>query len=368
MSPHAALAPPALQEPTLGGPWEPLFQTLAESVPTAVLVTDLDGHVLIANRNFRFLFPVDARPLEGAQLSEFLPPRFASFFEELLLDTLHAGGCLERPLPELSHELGALRYLVGATVAGEDALASVVFILRDVSAGLQLSSLREQDRVKQYLLSTLFHDLKSPLAAILNAAEILPDLMPADSAEGCRELLAAIESSGSRIQQLVDDTSEYFKLRFPSRSESRTPIDLTELLGSLVALYKTQGHTQRFVLDFQGPATVCGERLRLTRAFDNLISNAVKYAPGNGEIRVRVEPDSDDHVCVLIADQGPGIPEQFLAKIWEPFYRIPNSKREGTGLGLSITRHIIEEQRGSVAVDSRPGTGTTFIVRMPSAG
>lgn len=366
MSSRVDLSPAVLPGPLAAGDWEALTSAILECVPTAAFVTDRDGHLATANRNFHFVFGQRTPPVEGMLLGEFLDAPFAEFFRTLLEDTVNAGAGRERPLPEFRGELQSARYIVSTELSGERGNEAVVFVLRDVSAGLQLSALREQERVKNYLLSTMFHDLRSPLSAILNATEILPDLMDESSAESCRELLAAIDTSGSRIQQLVDDTSEYFKLRFPVRAEHRATIDLAEVLTSLVGLYQTQGHSQRFSLDVRGPAIVCGERSRLTRAFDNLLSNAVKYAPGTGEIRVRVESDEDGQCWVRIADQGPGIPEQFLSKIWDPFYRVPNTKREGTGLGLSITRHIVEEQRGTVAVDTRPGEGTTFIISLPS--
>lgn len=360
---------------TRDGSWEGLCETVIESVPVPVLMLDSSTRLILANRNFRFLFQCSDQAHPGASLVDFLPTAHADVLSEVMRETLETGPVLEQSLPLFTGEREALRYTVTTARTNfhskpteptdEPAERGVVFVFREVSAGLQLSELREQDELKRFLFSTMLHDIKTPLAAIMNATELLPALMSEGSEATCKELLGAIDSSGYRIKQLLDDTSEYLRLRFPLQVERPSPLPLDDLIDPIIRLYQMQGFPHQFQLEIDGPCLVCGERNRLTRALDNLLSNAVKYCPEGGQVGVLVDGrSSPDEVQIRISDEGPGIPDEYLDKIWDPFYRVRNTRAEGTGLGLAITRHIIEGQQGRISVQSELGVGTTFTIHL----
>ena len=113
--------------------------------------------------------------------------------------------------------------------------------------------------------------------------------------------------------------------------------------------------------------TVRGDETQLTSMFSNLVENAVKYTPVGGRVEVTAESDEGE-VVVRVSDTGIGIPEKSLARIFERFYRVDKARSKetgGTGLGLSIVRHIAENHGGHVTVESTPGEGSTFTVRLP---
>ena len=113
--------------------------------------------------------------------------------------------------------------------------------------------------------------------------------------------------------------------------------------------------------------TVRGDETQLTSMFSNLVENAVKYTPVGGRVEVTAESDESE-VVVRVSDTGIGIPEKSLARIFERFYRVDKARSKetgGTGLGLSIVRHIAENHGGRVTVESVPGEGSTFTVRLP---
>jgi signal transduction histidine kinase len=116
-----------------------------------------------------------------------------------------------------------------------------------------------------------------------------------------------------------------------------------------------------------GEAVVCGDALRIQQAFSNLLDNAIKYGGDHRNVEVEVADEPDAGV-VRITDHGDGIPESERSKIFRRFYRIDKSRSQdipGSGLGLAITKHLILQHGGSIDVDSEPGKGATFIVRLP---
>lgn len=351
-------------------PTSQIANAIAEAVPMPVLVANADGNVLSANQNFRLVFGC-ANEVVNSRLQTLLPQQFSAVFTAALRATLQRNASVELPLPPFEGPLQGLTYTL--TTALDDNLGDpvVIFVMREVSAGLQLSQLRESNDMKEFLFRTLLHDMKTPLSAIINGVELLRGMMPPDGQSACGDLLWAIDSSGNRIKLLLEDMNEYFLLRFQEEGELFCTVALADVIEPLLRVYRMQGLPHTFTVEIEGDGHVVGDEYRINRAIDNIVSNAVKYAP-SGEIHVRVRrPDHDDFVAVEISDQGPGIPSEFLDKIWDPFYRLRSAASdgiEGSGLGLSITRHIVEGQGGTIEAYSRPGEGTTFVVRLQHAG
>lgn len=341
---------------------------LAEAMPSPVLVTDESGGLALCNANFRFLFGCEERAQPGTPIEDLVDSPHRELFLEALLATKMRRCATESRLPTFSGECEGLVFTLTTTTVDDGGQRRVIFLLREVSAGLQLSQLRESTEVKNFLFRTMMHDMKTPLAAVINATELLPALLSETSLADCDELIGAIDSSASRMKQLLDDTHDYFTLRFPMKAEFTEAIDLEKLIDPLIKVYQMQGYPHQFELQSHGPTTILGERHRLTRALDNLLSNAVKYSPDGGRVVVTIDGQSHSSwVRLAISDEGPGIPEEYLDKIWDPFYRLRGTAAEGTGLGLSITRHIIEGQEGCIDVTSELGSGTTFVIALNAA-
>lgn len=200
-------------------------------------------------------------------------------------------------------------------------------------------------------LAAVSHDLKTPLTRMRLRAEVLVDRAQAEG------LVADIRE----MERMLDQTLAH--LRGDRKDEELRPLDLAALLATLTDTASDQGAIVR--LDVQGGIVIEGRPLALKRAFGNLIDNAVKYG-GPTEITVDVRQDA---VTVSIADQGPGIPEERIAEMFEPFTRLDTSRsREtgGFGLGLSIARDIIEGHGGSITLANRPKGGLLVTIHLPS--
>lgn len=201
-------------------------------------------------------------------------------------------------------------------------------------------------------LAAVSHDLKTPLTRMRLRAEALADRAQANG------LVADIRE----MERMLDQTLSH--LRGDRRDEEVRPLDLAALLTTLADQAVDQGAVTR--LQITGPAVIKGRPLALKRAFRNLIDNANKYG---GEAVIVVQPD-EAALLMTIADSGPGIPEDRMAQMFEPFTRLEASRsREtgGFGLGLSIARDIIEGHGGTVSLANRAEGGLCVTVRLPRA-
>ncbi|NQT88815.1 HAMP domain-containing histidine kinase [bacterium] len=217
------------------------------------------------------------------------------------------------------------------------------------------------------------HQLRAPLSAIRSLLNItLGDYKGMDEAKR-REVIQRAETRTEQLLDLLSDLLSLSHLR-DARLETHalTLIPVDETVSRVVEFYRPQATEKRQDLTVQlgaGDATVLAEEARLRDVFTNLVSNAVKYTPDGGEVRVTTRGDNDTIVCE-VADTGIGIPPADQEHLFEEFFRAANAReftREGTGLGLSIIREIVERAGGAITCESRPRDGTRFTVTLPLA-
>jgi len=220
-----------------------------------------------------------------------------------------------------------------------------------------VDELRLLDRQKAEFTSVVAHDFRSPLTSVRGYAELLrEEAIDTDTA------LAAIERSSDRLLRLVDD------LTGAADDFSFEHVDLGEVARAAAELARpaAQSGDVRFELDLRH-TPVQGDPHRLAQALDNLIGNAVKYAP-RGTVRVRAHPRGNRGV-VEIADTGVGIPEAELPRLFDRFFRASTSRSfSGTGIGLATVKAIADAHGGRIDVESRVGAGTLFRLEIPRSG
>jgi len=238
----------------------------------------------------------------------------------------------------------------------------IVLSLRDVTEVVRLErSLRRSEKFSALgqLLGGVAHEARNPLfgiSATVDALEDAPD--PA-------EFLPVLRGEVQRLQRLMDDLLEYGK---PSSGRQRA--GLTEIIDKAVASFRSARGTRAAArIEVVAPQHLPGLLLdpeRVERVFFNLMNNAESHSPPDAEIRIlcRVESTAEQGWVVCdIEDSGPGIREEDLERIWEPFY---SRRPGGTGLGLSIVKRIVEEHGGSVAAQNRPRGGARMQLRFPT--
>jgi signal transduction histidine kinase len=222
--------------------------------------------------------------------------------------------------------------------------------------------------LKSSFVSSVSHDLKTPLALIQLFAETL-ELGRLKNTDRATEYYRIINSEARKLTRLINNLLDFSKIEAGLRLYRLKPSDLTEVTKRVLESLQSQfRHNQFNVTARLGPpVSVMIDPEAVEQALENLLSNAMKYSPESREILVEVVTEGQDGV-VRVTDRGVGIPEKFHRRIFRKFYRLQTdagSGPQGTGLGLAIVDHIMRGHRGSVRVVSEPGRGSTFSLHFP---
>jgi signal transduction histidine kinase len=235
------------------------------------------------------------------------------------------------------------------------------------------AQLQRVNAFKSEVLGTVAHDLKNPLGVILGRAEILSEMVEdsASSVDSIKAQIAHIRTAAQRIRELIESLISDAMTDALDITIRPEPADLVVLLRDLVEANEPLAARKNQTVTFVAPATidvVCDSD-RIREAIDNLLSNAVKYSPIGGRIDVTAER-SDLGAVIRIADQGPGLSAEDVARLFGRFQRLsakPTGGESSTGLGLSIVKRIVDLHGGTVAAETTGPSGTTFKIVIPSA-
>jgi len=239
-----------------------------------------------------------------------------------------------------------------------------LIILADAIEKMRIK-LEGKDYIEHYV-HTLTHELKSPLAAIKGAAEILQEFPPQRVAE---KFIGNIQQQGQRIQQLVD------RMLMQASVDNRIRLDvqqveLNALVKEVVSAKEGVAKLARIALDFHPSSAtmkIAGDPLLLSQAISNLLDNALDFSPENSVINI-TNRQIDGYYEIEIADQGTGIPDFALDKIFDRFYSLPRpTKDKSTGLGLSFVWQVALLHKGSISLTNRKEGGTSAIFVLPRA-
>jgi two-component system sensor histidine kinase KdpD len=224
-------------------------------------------------------------------------------------------------------------------------------------------ALREADRLKDIVLASVSHDLRTPLTTIKALAQ-------SEAMQGNRSA-AAIEEQADRLTRLVSDLLDLSRLKGGGYSAVPELNTAEDLIGA--AVRQTRGlfgdRPLRTVIDLRSPALVgYFDFSQSLRVLCNLLENAVRYSPTPGSIELGARRDGDQLVF-SVKDRGPGIAESDVARVFEPFYRAASAAPDAgrAGLGLSIARTLADIQGGSLDYERRDGGGSVFLLRLPAA-
>ena len=230
-----------------------------------------------------------------------------------------------------------------------------------------ISYLKQVDRMKNEFVHTVSHDLRSPLTSVLGYTELVERV--GSLTEQQTEFLNRIRSSVESITSLVNDLLDLSRLEagFDSRREMvHLENVLKYALDTMEGQLKLNNLTLKTDIGKDLPE-LRGNPIRLRQLLDNLLANAVKYAPKGSAIHISLQAE-DSQIIFSITDEGPGIPPPEQTRIFEKFYRASNVPDEigGSGLGLAIVKSIVDSHQGRIWVESTLGKGSTFFVVLPA--
>ncbi|PYQ50755.1 MAG: PAS domain-containing sensor histidine kinase, partial [Acidobacteria bacterium] len=232
---------------------------------------------------------------------------------------------------------------------------------------IDITKTERLEQIRRNFISDFSHEVRTPLAGLRSAVETFDANAGRLSSEDDQQLRRIMSRQLRRLERLVEDLSELSRIEAGDVALEFRSIDLRRMLDDLCEDFADQAAHHRVRFAVEGNSVVCGDVLRLQQAFSNLLDNAIKYGADDGQVEVKVIDEPDAGV-VRIADHGDGIPESERSKIFRRFYRIDKSRSQeipGTGLGLAITKHLVLQHGGTIDVESEPGKGATFIVRLP---
>ena len=338
---------------------------ILDSLPDAIAVTDPSGTIRIANQSFTSLF-TDSREgasVSGRRIFDYLTPE-ASGSPAGDQDEHHLSRVEEIVLHVGDEEriLRVAKYPLGTTRNGGS--ANHVWTIRDIT------QLKLTEKMRDEFLDSATHELRTPLSNIKAYAETLAITEELD-VEQQKEFCNTINSEATRLARFIDDLLSISSVEAGSLSVSRENVEVDRMLRDVLTKVKPLMAQKNIEFNVKLPQKSLPEihidKDKIQVALVNILGNAAKYTPENGRVDVHVK-FADDQICVSIEDNGIGVSEAELPKLFDKFYRSENyqvQKETGTGLGLSLAREIVQLHGGKILVESELGKGSKFTVMLP---
>ncbi len=230
-----------------------------------------------------------------------------------------------------------------------------------------VEQLKSLDQLKDTFLSTISHEMKTPLSLIIGYTELLQDKCPDE------ELLKGLQDGSRRLTTHINNMLDYSALLGGSLPLYKTEVSIPEVARNALDIMDTEFRLANLQVEAKldpDVPPVCGDSRRITQMFMELLDNARKYTPAGGRIGVEVSKH-DGGVRIQVWDTGKGIKQEDLGRIWEAFNQLETGqavRKAGLGLGLTIVKKLAELHHGRVAVESQPGKGSRFTIDLPANG
>jgi signal transduction histidine kinase len=221
----------------------------------------------------------------------------------------------------------------------------------------------QANRLKSAFLANMSHEIRTPLTSVIGFSEVLEEEVEADYARFAR----LIRQSSTRLKEVLNSVLRLSKLEVGAVEFEPEDLDLATEVERTVELLQPQAEDKDLDLRMDAPDELPAhlDPGATGRILDNLVSNAIKYTPDGGRVDVRLRSE-DSWAELEVSDTGKGIDEELLPNLFEPFVQAPgeDGRDEGSGLGLAITKRLVEGMNGEIDVDTEPGEGTCFTVRL----
>jgi two-component system phosphate regulon sensor histidine kinase PhoR len=374
------------------------FQQLVEAMPWPMLIVDRNLRVFHCNQQVGPLLAQAGR-LTGKSLEQLLDdPAMLALIKASLqegnarcgeFDRAGTGGAWRVSITPVEHHKGDQQQRQGrarqqtekramepASVAQTESATSATY--RYFSVVIEdLSELRRLERVRRDFIANISHELRTPLASVSLLAETLEDAIETDP-EKAQVFVERIESEVRYLSDLVAELLELSRIESGRVPMSIEPVESQMLVREVMARLLPQAQRHRVKLRTsveQGETMVAADSKQIARVLVNLVHNAIKFTPSGGTVIVGTHRQPEETVqSFFVSDTGVGIAPDDLARIFERFYKVSQSRSRsnyigpgggGSGLGLAIARHVVEAHGGRITATSEPGQGSTFTFTLP---
>ena len=338
---------------------EALLDAVVSGMPDAAIVLDREGRVISFNNAARMIAPALARG-SPASLALRVPE-----VVEAVRDAATGKGARS---VEFAQRVPVDRWFKVHIHPVGTARPMMLLTFHD------LTPLHRAEQMRADFVANASHELRTPLASLSGFVDTLQGSARED-ANARGRFLAIMKTQASRMARLIEDLLSLSRVELIEHMHPDTPVDLLPVVRQVVDGLQTLATDRNVEIAIAPPAApviVPGDRDELTRVFENLVENALKYGAAGKRVDIAFSPatasDGAPEVLVAIRDYGPGIAAEHLPRLTERFYRVDvtQSRAEGgTGLGLSLVKHILNRHRGKLTIDSEAGKGAVFTARLP---
>lgn len=338
------------------------LNAVIDSLSDGILVTDRQGKIILYNQKAEAFLGISGKAALGQPVKDYLKNNVlvGLITKILTLDVPY------RTEEVCLMDIGNTRLRVHVNpVRNEDAvLIGSVTLLHDVA---QLSAI---DKVRSNFLSMVSHQLKSPLSSTLLQTSIILDGMVGGLNDKQKDLLQKIKAKIKGMVDLIHDILDVCYIEEGGYLTQIGNLDLAEILQRTVDLMQPQTQDKNIALHVKIEdhlPLIVGNKSSVEAMFINLISNAIKYTPSEGQVSVEMSENAQN-VQIEVSDTGIGVEDEDIPRIFNKFYRVRSEITKnisGTGLGLSIVKSVVDAHHGAINVESKVGEGTTFTVLLP---
>ena len=339
-----------------------LNQEIIDSIREGIQLFDATGRLVQVNNTFCMWSGLETSKLENHEMHHLFrlieervenSPELMAFIQNALNGSLSEN---ERLIYELKGDSKRFIQVYFEKIYDEKGIDSgTVLVHRDMTREYEV------DQMKSEFVSTVSHELRTPLSSVLGFTELM--LNKELPAERQKKYLTTIHKEAKRLTQLINDFLDIQRMESGRQTYEMAEIDLLPVLEEMVETFAASSPKHQIKINTcLVQAFISGDENKLRQVLTNMIGNAIKYSPDGGQVTVSVG-ERYGRLQVDITDQGLGIPQEAIGKLFSKFYRIDNSDRRkigGTGLGLAICKEIMKAHDGSISVQSELGVGSTF--------
>lgn len=334
------------------------FEAILRSISDGILIIDLKGNILFANKSLRELI----RPEESPEGKHFMEVIRNIDLLNLLRKALKEKKEVEEELTlkKSGEEIFILARAM-PVIGQEGQVKFLIVLLHDVT------KIRKLENIRRDFVANVSHELKTPVTAIKGYAETLLD-GAIDDRENARKFIEVIKTQTDRLSALIEDLLTLSRIEAGEIKIEKERIDIKELVASVFQIFAEKSQKKGVVLQQEIPqgSVIEADRDKLMQILINLIDNAIKFTD-EGYVKVKFNK-SNGKFILAVEDTGIGIPREHLPRIGERFYRADKARSRqfgGTGLGLAIVKHLTRAHGWHLNIESEPGKGTAVKIIIP---